>query len=142
MMITALLAGRWVSRQGSRPLVAGGMGLTVLGATGLVLTPGAVVDPVMQASLVLLGAGSGFVQSATMTAVTFTLPADSAGTGLGVFNVLTFVGGSVGLALSGALLSLPGGFTGAFGFLVAIAVGGMVIARATVPANRMELAPK
>ncbi len=106
-----------------------GMALTAIGAALIGWRPGLVEDPLTIAALVLLGAGFGFVQSAAMTAVTFTVSRTSMGVALGLFNMMTFAGGTVGLTVFGSLIRRPGpGFTISFALMVMAAIWGIVSA--------------
>ena len=76
--------------------------------------PGNVADPLMIGSLIVPGIGLGFVQSASMTAVSFTLTVEIKGIALGIFNMLTHSWGepSAFRRLSGELC--PDGGSGIF----------------------------
>lgn len=58
-----------------------------------------------------------------MTVVTFTLTAEIKGLALGIFNMLTFVAGTLGLAWFGGLVSHSGGFRESFA-LMAVGIAG------------------
>lgn len=108
IMIAAPIAGRLTDRRGSKGVVSIGMILTAIGSAGLLFFSSTVQSPVMWANLIVLGTGFGFVQSSSMTAVTFSLSRDLFGVGLGVFNMLTFVGGTLGLSIFGTLVGSAG----------------------------------
>ncbi len=131
IMIAAPVAGRLTDRWGSRTLVVIGMVATALGSCGLLVIFGGSGNPLMLASLVVLGTGFGFVQSASMTAVTLSLPQDSFGVGLGVFNMLTFVGGTMGLALFGSL-TVSAGFRADYSVMMAAGLAGAILALASM----------
>ncbi len=129
IMIAAPVAGQLTDRWGSRTLVVVGMFATALGSCGLLINFGGVGNPLMLASMVVLGAGFGFVQSASMTAATLLLPRDRFGVGLGVFNMLTFVGGTMGLALFGSL-TISAGFRADYAVMTAAGLTGAILALA------------
>ncbi len=133
MMVSAPWAGRASDRYGSRRIVALGMFLTAIGSVAIGGWPGNVANPLMIGSLIVLGIGFGFVQSASMTAVSFTLTAEIKGIALGIFNMLTFVGGTLGLALFGGLVSHSGGFRESFALMAVAGFFGMALAHRSIP---------
>src|SRR5690606_24162424 len=97
-------AGRAAARMGARgPLLAG---LTVVGASTLLLSAAAGGSPVL-ASLGVLGVGAGFafVITAVTDAAAGALPGDRVGAGTGVFQGAQFLGAGTGPALAGALIA-------------------------------------
>lgn len=108
IMISAPIAGRLTDQRGSKGVVTIGMILTAIGSAGLLFFSSSVTSPLMWFNLLFLGVGFGFVQSSAMTAVTLSLSRDLFGVGLGVFNMLTFVGGTLGLSIFGTLVDSAG----------------------------------
>ena len=105
IIVVAPLAGKASDRLGSRWLMAGGM--TLLSASLFVyaqLQPSSSYLSLLPA--MLLG---GFGMASTMTPMTAaalsSVPVDKAGVGSGMLNTFRQVGGSVGIALMGAILA-------------------------------------
>jgi MFS family permease len=108
IIVMGPLAGRLTDRVGPRPLVTAGM-LTVAAAvfiqshitvhTGyLLLLPG----------FVLMGIGMGLVMSPMSTAAMNAVDRTKAGVASGVLSMSRMVGGTVGLAVMGALITAIG----------------------------------
>jgi EmrB/QacA subfamily drug resistance transporter len=105
IILLAPVAGKASDRIGSRWLMTGGM-MLVAGqllyfsrldesATFWTLLPG----------LLLGGAGMGLTMTPSTAAATRALPVDKAGVGSAVLNAFRQVGGSVGIALMGAIMA-------------------------------------
>lgn len=132
IMISAPIAGRLTDRRGSKGVVTVGMALTVAGSAGLLFFSGSVQSPVMWVTLFVLGFGFGFVQSSSMTAVTLSLRGDLFGVGLGVFNMLTFVGGTIGLSIFGTVVG-SAGFQVDYLVMALLGIVGAVLAFSYIP---------
>jgi EmrB/QacA subfamily drug resistance transporter len=108
IIVMGPLAGRLTDRVGARPLIAAGLALvaaalgiqstlTVHSGYGLLL-PG----------FVLMGLGMGLVMSPMSTAAMNAVDRSKAGAASGVLSMSRMVGGSVGLAIMGALVATIG----------------------------------
>jgi EmrB/QacA subfamily drug resistance transporter len=108
IIVMGPLAGRLTDRIGSRPLIAAGLALvaaalgiqstlTVHSGYGLLL-PG----------FILMGLGMGLVMSPMSTAAMNAVDRTKAGAASGVLSMSRMVGGSVGLAIMGALVAAIG----------------------------------
>lgn len=76
----------------------------------------------MTANLILLGLGFAMMQSSSMAAVTLLLPKNLLNVGVGIFNMLTFTGGTIGLSVMGSLVAYID-FNGVFLLMM---VGGLL----------------
>ncbi len=105
IIVIAPIAGRLSDRVGSRWLMGGGM--TIVGIS-LLLYQRATVSSTfwtLLPAMVLGGVGMAMTMS-PMTAVAMgSVPVDKAGVGSGVLNSFRQVGGSLGIALMGAILA-------------------------------------
>ena len=103
------LAGRLSDRVGARPLVL--LGLFTMFLSLLVLStfgPGA-SQLVLAAGMLGVGAGFAGITSPNTNAAAATLPRDEVGVGLGIYQMLFFLGGGFGPALLGAFLAARAG---------------------------------
>jgi EmrB/QacA subfamily drug resistance transporter len=130
--LVAPLAGRLADSLGCRRLCVAGM--TTVAITGGLLTLWQAATPVWQivGTLILLGLGMGFTQSPVAAAVTFTVAQDQLGVALGIFNMVRFIGASLGSTIFGVILeSAPAEGLSAyrlnFGLLVAVALGAVAL---------------
>lgn len=101
--VLGFAGGKLTDRRGSAPVVAAGQAL--LAAGFLLLTVAAGRPPVLTAlSMVLCYAGFSLLQSSFAHAVAAGLPRERIGSGMGMYNLLTFLSGAVSAALLGAAL--------------------------------------
>ena len=105
IIFLAPVAGRFSDRLGSRGLMVGGMTLT--GASLLLF---AQLEPhssfwVIFPALVVGGAGMALVMTPMTAAAMSAVPIDKAGVGSGMLNTFRQVGGALGIAVMGAILS-------------------------------------
>jgi MFS family permease len=124
--VLAPLVGILADRIGPRPVLRTGLGLLLAVDVGLALVLGGGVHrlvPVV-ALLVAAGAGVALVQTPALTGATRS-PAGQRGTGLGLFNMMRFVGAASGTAAVAA--AWPVGLAWLFGGCAAIAAGGLVL---------------
>ena len=105
IIFVAPLAGRFSDRLGSRGLMTAGMTMT-----GLSLLVFARLEPhssfwVMLPALIVGGAGMALVMTPMTAAAMSAVPVDKAGVGSGMLNTFRQVGGALGIAVMGAILS-------------------------------------
>ena len=159
ILIAALApqVGRLVDRIGSRWLTGGGM--TLLALSLLVfsrLGTGSSYWDILP-GLVLMGFGMALTMTPTTAAAMSSVPRDQAGVGSAVLNSMRQVGGSLGIAITGAIVahvsatSLAAGDTRSDAFVhgfqrglevaAAIALAGAVVAVATMRTHRQRELP-
>jgi predicted MFS family arabinose efflux permease len=99
------LAGRLSDRVGSRPLIL--VGLATMTLSLLALSAFGVGASPLLVAAGMLGVGAGFagITSPNTNATAATLPRDEVGVGLGIYQMLFFLGGGCGPALLGAFLA-------------------------------------
>ena len=99
------LAGRFSDRVGSRPLILAGLATMTLSL--LALSAFGVGASALFVAAGMLGVGVGFagITSPNTNATAATLPRDEVGVGLGIYQMLFFLGGGCGPALLGAFLA-------------------------------------
>jgi EmrB/QacA subfamily drug resistance transporter len=145
IILVAPQAGRLSDKVGPRWFMASGMTLV---ATSLLLFSRLGVGSTFWTALPALivgGLGMGITMTPTVSAAMGSVPVDKAGVGSGVINSMRQIGGSVGLALTGAIVATrfnvvthptPADFVAGFqlGLQVAsaIALAGAVIAAVTI----------
>jgi EmrB/QacA subfamily drug resistance transporter len=105
VILVAPFAGRFSDRLGSRWLMASGMALVGLSLylfsrVGLHTT-----YPELLPAMIIGGIGMPMAMSPTTAAAMATVPVDKAGVGAGVLNSFRQVGGSLGIALLGAVMA-------------------------------------
>jgi predicted MFS family arabinose efflux permease len=105
MMISAPLSARIVERVGTKAVVATGLGLVT---AGLVLSTGLSVSSPYQDiiwRLILMSFGMGMVMAPATDSVMGSLPLAKAGVGSAVNDTTRQVGGALGVAVLGSILS-------------------------------------
>ncbi len=105
IIFVAPFAGRFSDRLGSRGLMAGGMTLT---GTSLLFFAQLEANSsfwMMLPALVVGGVGMALVMTPMTAAAMSSVPVDKAGVGSGMLNTFRQVGGSLGIAVMGAILS-------------------------------------
>lgn len=102
--VIAPVAGRLADSVGCRRMCMTGMAVVALAAGMVQRWDGATPAWQIVATLVLLGLGMGFTQSPVAAAVTFTVSKDQLGVGLGIFNMVRFIGASLGSTIVGVIL--------------------------------------
>jgi EmrB/QacA subfamily drug resistance transporter len=111
LFIFAPLAGRLVNRVGERPLIFFGLLMQAVGLAWLsrIATPDmGFVEFALP--LVLAGAGISMAMPAAQNAVLGAVAPAEVGKASGTYNMLRFLGGAFGIALSGAVFAASGGF--------------------------------
>jgi EmrB/QacA subfamily drug resistance transporter len=109
IIITAPIAGRTSDRIGSRALMTVGM---LLIAVQLVYFSQLGADAVyyeLLPALLIGGVGMALTMTPSAAAATRSVPVDKAGVGAGVLNACRQVGGSIGIALMGAIVAHEAG---------------------------------
>ena len=124
--VLAPLVGLLADRVGPRPVLRTGLGLLLVVDVGLAIVLGNEVQRLLPilALLVAAGAGVALVQTPALTGATRS-PAGQRGAGLGLFNMMRFVGAAVGTAAVAA--AWPDALAWLFGGCAAIAVAGLAL---------------
>jgi MFS family permease len=124
--VSAPLVGLLADRIGPRPVLRTGLATLVLVDVGLAVVLGGEVQRLAPVIGLLLAAGLGvaLVQTPALTGATRS-PAGQRGTGLGLFNMMRFVGAATGTAAVAA--AWPDGLFWLFAGCAAVAVGGLVL---------------
>lgn len=124
--VLAPLVGLLADRVGPRPVLRTGLGVLVVVDVGLAAVLGHEVQRLLPilGLLVAAGAGVALVQTPALTGATRS-PAGQRGAGLGLFNMMRFVGAAVGTAAVAA--AWPDALAWLFGGAAAIAVGGFAL---------------
>ena len=105
-------AARVALRLGSRAPIIGGQLLMVVGLLGLALAPADLPLWWVAALMVPVGVGGSFTVPPLTSLLLDSVPAPRAGTASGVLNTARQVGGSMGVAATGAVIAHTGGFMG------------------------------
>ncbi|MGH2607704.1 MAG: MFS transporter, partial [Tepidiformaceae bacterium] len=143
LAVTGMVGGMLTSRLGARALMIAGASIMLTGAATLHVA-GAGWGPLGLSFLYfVVAAGYGLLNGPVMSAATAELRADLAGVGVGVYNLLFFLGGTICVALAGTILraragegealnplfsGTPSEFSDAFVVVVAAAVLSFVLA--------------
>ncbi len=154
MIVTvAPVAGRLSDRFGPRWLIAGGLAIV---AASLFSFSGLAVDSAyldLLPGFMLLGIGIAMTMSPMTSAAMNAVPVQKAGIASGVLSMFRMVGGSLGIAVTGAIFqgavggsfetASPQDFVGALGLAMTVsglvAVLGAVIAMFAIRAKRKEI---
>jgi DHA2 family methylenomycin A resistance protein-like MFS transporter len=99
------LAARLMARYGNVAMVIAGQLIMAVGLTGLWLLPDDVPTLLVALTMIPVGIGGSFTVPPIIALVMDHVPADTAGTASGVINTARQVGGSLGVAIYGALLT-------------------------------------
>ena len=102
------LVARLMARFGQVALIAAGQLLMALGLAGLCLLPADTPVLLVAVMMVPVGVGGSFTVPPIIALVMDHVPAERAGTASGVVNTARQVGGSLGVAVFGALLAGQG----------------------------------
>jgi MFS family permease len=124
--VAAPLVGLLADRVGPRPVLRSGLGMLALVDVGLAVLLGTGVTRLAPVIVLLLAAGTAvaLVQTPALTGATRS-PAGQLGTGLGLFNMMRFVGAAIGTA--GVAAAWPDGLLWLFAGCAAVAVGGLIL---------------
>jgi MFS family permease len=122
----APLVGVLADRIGPRPVLRTGLATLICVDLGLAVVLGTGVHRLAPVIVLLLAAGLGvaLVQTPALTGATRS-PAGQRGTGLGLFNMMRFIGAATGTAAVAA--AWPDGLFWLFSGCAAVAVGGLVL---------------
>ena len=121
--VGSLLSGRFTARAGSpRPTMLVGLLVGGAGLFGLTIAGAHTPYPLLIAPLVAAGFGMSFTMPAATTAVMEGAPAERAGLASGAINASRQVGGVIGVALLGAVVS--GSATFIPGLHIAVIIAG------------------
>jgi DHA2 family multidrug resistance protein-like MFS transporter len=132
LFLASLFSPRWAERLGTRRTIVAGLALVVL---GLVLAAYLTADSAylhVGGSLGLMGLGLGMVLPQATNSVLASVPRERAGMGSAVNDGVGELGGSLGVAILGSLLSL--GYRNQIEAQIAAAGDAIV----TIPANVVE----
>jgi EmrB/QacA subfamily drug resistance transporter len=140
----APVSGKLSDRLGGRWLMAGGMLLVSLSLVLFSLLDAGSDFWNLLPALLVGGAGMAMAMTPTTAAAMSAVPVDKAGVGSGVLNSMRQVGGSLGVAISGAILgsyaSFVDGFQAALHVAAGIAFAAAIVAFVTVrtPAHQRQ----
>jgi DHA2 family methylenomycin A resistance protein-like MFS transporter len=93
-------------RLGPRLPIVGGQALMVLGLVGLAAVPATMPTWALGLLMIPVGVGGSFRVPPLTALLLDSLPAHRAGTASGVLNTFRQIGGSLGVAVSGAILAM------------------------------------
>ncbi len=136
------LAARLMLRYGSVLMIAAGQLLMAAGLAGLWLLPADAPTLVASLTMVPVGVGGSFTVPPIIALVMDHVPAGRAGTASGVINTARQVGGSLGVAIYGALLAGNEFMTGLRTGLGTTAVILLVLIAATLPLRKLHTQTK
>jgi EmrB/QacA subfamily drug resistance transporter len=146
LFVVAPIAGALVNRVGERPLIVCGLFLQAVGLAwiALIATP-ALAYAELVAPLIVAGAGVSMAMPASQNAVLNAVAKSEIGKASGTFNMLRFLGGVFGIAITVAAFAGTGsvaspdafsaGFARAIGVAAALSLSGAV-AGLRLPARR------
>lgn len=137
MMIVSPIVGSLIDRFGSKIFMLLGMSFTSLGSLGLVLIPGSIWSINMTINLIVLGIGFAMMQSSSMAAVTMVLPKNLLNVGVGIFNMLTFTGGTIGLSVLSSLVGYIN-FNGVFLIMLGAGMIGAILTLKVKEPSKIE----
>ncbi|MGW6172225.1 MFS transporter [Arthrobacter sp. NPDC055138] len=144
--MTALVAilNPWVARlmhrYGHMPMIAAGQLVMAAGLAGLCLLPADAPVLLAAALMVPVGVGGSFTVPPIIAEVLDNVPAELAGTAGGVVNTARQVGGSLGVAIFGAVLASGKFITGLRASLGAAAVVLVILVAASLALQRRHQA--
>ncbi|HSR35461.1 MAG TPA: MFS transporter [Anaerolineae bacterium] len=142
--VMAPLAGRLADSFGCRRMCVTGMTLVATSGALMMLWQPSTSSWQIVGTLILLGLGMGFTQSPVAAAVTFTVVSDQLGVALGIFNMVRFIGASLGSTVFGVILEgataepTMRAYRVSFALLIAVAVAAVLLALG-VPTSRKDV---
>ena len=105
MMIVAPLSARFVERLGTKQVVMTGLGLVVAGMLALSTIAADSPYPIVIAYFMMMAAGMGMTMAPATEAVMGSLPRAKAGVGSAINDTTRQVGGALGVAVIGTVVS-------------------------------------
>jgi DHA2 family methylenomycin A resistance protein-like MFS transporter len=137
--VAAVLSGRLTSHRGPRITMIAGLVLGAAGLLGLIVTARGTPYWVLVLPMVAGGSGMALTMPAATTAVMDAAPGNRSGTAAGLINTARQVGGALGVAVAGSLVSGAIGFVPGLHVALAVCGGafllGAVVTAATVGRN-------
>lgn len=130
------LVARLMARYGHVAMIAAGQLIMVIGLAGVCLLPADAPVLLVAALMVPVGVGGSFTVPSIVAQVMDNVPAERAGTASGVVNTARQVGGSLGVAIFGAVLASGEFITGLRASLGATAVVLIVLVAASLALQR------
>jgi len=103
--VVSPVAGRLADRFGCRRLCVAGMSTVALSGAFLMLWNSGTPNGQIVATLIVLGLGMGLTQSPVAAAVTLAVTHAQLGVALGIFNMVRFIGASLGSTVFGVVLA-------------------------------------
>lgn len=101
----SVVGGRLLIRVGSRPVVIAGLVLMIIGFGGLTVATRATSTTLLLAELAIIGVGLGFTMLTLLIAVQHAVPRQQLGIATSLNQFFRSIGGAIGVALLGAVLS-------------------------------------
>lgn len=135
MAAASPLGGRLSWRWGSRRTAVAGNALLLVATSGIMIAQQRHVLGLFLVSLVLLGAGNGFLRPANATAMTSALDSSSAGVGMATLRMVSQVGTTLGITIA-VTTSDAGGIGRAL--WAAFGIGVLALATATLLNGRVR----
>jgi len=143
--VASVLSGRLTSRRGPRGTMITGLVLGAAGLLGLIVTAHGTPYWVLVLPMVAAGSGMALTMPAATTAVMDAAPGSRSGTAAGLLNTARQVGGALGVAVAGSLVSGAVGFVPGLHVALAVCGGafllGAVVTAATVGRGRAHHPP-
>jgi DHA2 family methylenomycin A resistance protein-like MFS transporter len=143
--IASVLSGRLTSRRGPRGTMIIGLVLGAAGLLGLIVTARSTPYWVLVLPMVAAGTGMALTMPAATTAVMDAAPGSRSGTAASLLNTARQVGGALGVAVAGSLVSGRLGFVPGLRLALVVCGGafvlGAVITWATVGRDRARRQP-
>ncbi|MCL4545492.1 MAG: MFS transporter [Chloroflexi bacterium] len=106
LAVVAPVSGAWSDKVGPRPLTVLGMGITTVAFLLLALLAGDSHVILLLPALALLGVGLGLFTPSNNSAIMGSAPRNRLGVASGVLNMMRSLGTSIGVAISGTVLSV------------------------------------
>ena len=105
MLIASLFSARIAERIGNRAMILIGLGLVAVGLAIFSFISVGTPYPLVGVNLAVVGIGLGFTLPQVTNGVLAAVPIEKAGTGSAVNDAMTELGGALGVAVLGAMLS-------------------------------------
>lgn len=105
MLVTSLVSPRVAQRVGARPMVVAGLAVVTVGLSGMALLTVQASYAWIGVSLLLMGIGLGMTLPQATNGVLASVPRERAGMGAAVNDGMSELGGSLGVAVLGAVMA-------------------------------------